>query len=123
MQTPSGHGWTITVTPIPTIELWMSYFSGSVPGEAAWRFDRLKIGEIGIADCLQGIGCCALTEVFGQCVERGGILRLQNLSARRQLRASAGLGCVGWPGGACGLLPCPHYNTANVTLGCGVTSR
>ena len=77
MQTPSGYGWTIIITPIPTIELWMSFFSGSVPAEAAWRFDRLKIGDVGIADCLQGIGCCALTEVVRQCIEPGSILRLQ----------------------------------------------
>jgi hypothetical protein len=49
----------------------------SVPAKASWRFDRLKIGQVDIADCLQGIGCCAVTEIAGECVEPGGILRLQ----------------------------------------------
>ena len=50
---------------------------GQFPAEASWRFNRLKIGEVDIADCLQGIGCCAVKEVVRQCVEPDDILRLQ----------------------------------------------
>ena len=48
----------------------------SVSSEAAWRYDRLKLGEIQIADRLQCFGKRTVPQVFRQSIQPCGIFDL-----------------------------------------------
>ena len=67
--------------------------SRSITAEAAWRFDRLQLGQIEVVQGLQRLGGGALAQAIGQCFQPGGVFALQRDQAGHRilptLRASA----------------------------------
>src|SRR5271166_4539218 len=63
--------------PLPASPMPFGPSRGSIPTETARRFDRLKLAKIEVTDRLQRFGGGAVSQVFRQGFQPGGILGLQ----------------------------------------------